>query len=259
MPRKEYSDEDYGKLIDIDDQIQSLRYELRSKYTEDDVKTSDFDDSVDYELGLVSGKYWVNAIKSGPSYRVAVSDEDGNYVDEEGTILDEPYVEAVVQISDISRLKREMVKVGKSFVETYVGNQLYKLEDERSQIESQYEEPDAMSIAHAQREEEMLADSTIIEADDDDYESDDELESNMIDRINQSSVIRAGWCGRIDDIYQELEDLGLEYEPLAGDYIVFYDSQENDDAEEYDRYYKLKIIHVTDSTYRMEYAGYEEV
>lgn len=251
MPTRHYSDEDYEELEDLDREISYLRSQLRDPITLQDVRASDFDESVDYELPLLGGNYYVNAIKSGASYKVTVSDEDGNFVNEEGTVLEDPYVDAVVQVSDLDRLRKEMVVAGRNFTSAYIGSKIYELEERRTQIESQYEDEDPMTIAHRRREEEMIGESIQVNAQ-------DEYEQKVIDRLNNDHFMASGWTTRKDDIIEELLELGFGVSSIDSDTIEFTNPDEEDELDE-DRYYILKLDYVGSNTITFEYVGYESI
>lgn len=250
MPRP-YSDEDYEALEEIDSEIARCRRQLREPITVQNVRTSDFDESVDYELPLIGGDYYVNAVKSGASYKIVITDEEGNFVDEEGTILEDPYVTSVVQVSDLDRLRKEMVTAGRDFTSDYLGGKIYELEEKRSSIESAYEE-DFMDIAHRRREEELLGESKIS------VEAEDEYEQSVIDKLNSDHFMASGWTTRKDDIVEELLELGFGINSTGGDTIEFTNPDEEGELDE-DRYYILQLEYVGSNTITFEYVGYESI
>ena len=243
-----YSDEDYEKITDLDREISHLRRVLKQPLSTADVRTSDFDESVDYELPLLDGDYYVNAIKSKASYKIVVTDEDGNFVSPEGEIIQDPYVTSVVQISDLDSMRKDMVKAGKAFIQDYVGSKLYELEEKRSDIESKYEDEDFMTVAHNKMEDEMLGEAI-------DVKAEDSREQAVIDRLNRSNFMATGWTTRKDDIIEELLDLGFSIVYDDPDRIEFSD----EDNEDEDRTYLIELSYVGTNTIVFEYKGYEVI
>ena len=139
-----------------------------------------------------------------------------------------------------------MVKAGKAFIQDYVGGKLYELEEERSAIESKYEDEDFMTLAHARMEDEMLGEAI-------DVEAEDSREQAVIDKLNSSNFMATGWTTRKDDIIEELLDLGFSIVYDDPDRIEFSD----EDNEDEDRTYLIELSYVGTNTIVFEYKGYE--
>lgn len=135
----EYSEKDQDRLNSIEAEINYLSRMRTRPVSATGISPSDVE-GVDYELGIPGFDYYVNALRNGASYRIAVSDEELNWVDEEGTILYSPYVDAVVPVGDMDNLYAAMVETAKDFKLRYIDSKIYSLEEERSYIESKYDD-----------------------------------------------------------------------------------------------------------------------
>lgn len=135
----EYSEKDQDRLNSIETEINYLSRMRTRPVSATGISPSDVE-GVDYELGIPGFDYYVNALRNGASYRIAVSDENLNWVDEEGTLLDNPYVDAVVPVGDMDNLYAVMVETAKDFKLRYIDSKIYSLEEERSYIESKYDD-----------------------------------------------------------------------------------------------------------------------